>query len=41
MWPLVPFNGKALWDVMVRSPMPIKSKRPRVLSPSDPDRREG
>lgn len=39
MWPLIPFNGKAFWDVLVRSPIPIKTKRPRVLSPSDPDRR--
>lgn len=38
MWPLIPINFKALWDVLVRSPMPIKSKRPRVLSPNDPDR---
>ncbi|WP_425484657.1 spore germination protein [Kroppenstedtia pulmonis] len=38
MWPLIPINLKALWDVLVRSPMPIKSKRPRILSPNDPDR---
>lgn len=39
LWPLIPFNGKALLDVLVRSPMPIKTKRPRVLSPDDPDRK--
>jgi stage V sporulation protein AF len=39
LWPLIPFNGKALWDVLVRTPMPNKTKRPRVLSPQDPDRK--
>lgn len=39
LWPLVPFNGKALLDVLVRTPMPNKTKRPKVLSPGDPDRR--
>ncbi|PTX59316.1 stage V sporulation protein AF [Melghirimyces profundicolus] len=41
LWPLIPFNAKALLDVLVRSPMPIKSKRPQVLSPGDPDRQQG
>lgn len=41
LWPLVPFNAKAFLDVLVRSPMPIKTKRPRVLSPQDPDRKQG
>ncbi|SEM99686.1 spore germination protein [Lihuaxuella thermophila] len=41
LWPLVPFNAKAFLDVLVRSPMPIKTKRPRVLSPGDPDRKQG
>ncbi|WP_107725002.1 spore germination protein [Desmospora activa] len=39
LWPLIPFNAKALLDVLVRSPMPVKTKRPRVLSPGDPDRK--
>lgn len=41
LWPLIPLNPKALLDVLVRSPMPIKTKRPKVLSPGDPDRRQG
>ncbi|MBA4494594.1 spore germination protein [Paenactinomyces guangxiensis] len=40
LWPVIPFNGKAFLDVLVRSPIPIKTKRPRILSPEDPDRRE-
>lgn len=39
LWPLVPFDGKAMLDVLVRIPMPNKTKRPLVLSPQDPDRR--
>ena len=41
LWPLIPFNGKALLDIIVRSPMPYKNKRPRILSPKDPDRSPG
>ncbi|WP_374709358.1 spore germination protein [Desmospora profundinema] len=41
LWPLIPLNPKALLDVLVRSPMPIKTKRPRILSPGDPDRKGG
>ncbi|SMO35724.1 spore germination protein [Melghirimyces algeriensis] len=41
LWPLIPFNPKAFQDVLIRSPMPLKTKRPNVLSPGDPDRRQG
>ena len=41
LWPLIPFNGKALLDIIVRSPMPYKNKRPKILSPDDPDRSPG
>ncbi|TCS83504.1 spore germination protein [Tepidibacillus fermentans] len=41
LWPLIPFNGKALLDVIVRSPIPYKNKRPRILSPKDLDRSPG
>lgn len=41
MWPLIPFNGKALKDIIVRSPMPYKNKRPKILSPDDPDKSPG
>ncbi|WP_090856010.1 spore germination protein [Paraliobacillus sp. PM-2] len=37
-WPFIPFSGKALFDVMVRTPIPLKSKRPAFLDPKDPDR---
>lgn len=38
LWPLIPFDGKALIDVLIRSPMPNKTKRPSAISPQDPDR---
>lgn len=38
LWPFVPFNKKAFWDVLVRSPIPVKHNRPSILSPEDPDR---
>lgn len=41
LWPLIPLNGKALLDIIVRSPMPYKNKRLRILSPQDPDRGPG
>lgn len=41
LWPLFPLNVKALWDVLIRTPMPMKTKRPSVISPQDPDRRSG
>ncbi|MBS7529419.1 spore germination protein [Hazenella sp. IB182353] len=37
LWPLIPFNGKALKDVLIRTPMPNKHKRPSIVSPQDPD----
>lgn len=39
LWPLIPFNRKALWEVIVRSPIPVRHKRPSALSPEDPDRK--
>ncbi|GGE74014.1 spore germination protein [Priestia taiwanensis] len=38
LWPLVPFNSRALRDILLRSPMPLKDQRPTVLHPNDPDR---
>ena len=32
------FNGRALRDVLFRSPMPLKNRRPTFLHPQDPDR---
>lgn len=35
MWPLIPWDGKALGTILVRSPVPIKNKRPSILKPQD------
>ncbi|QED46267.1 spore germination protein [Cytobacillus dafuensis] len=37
-WPFIPFNNRAFRDVLLRSPIPLKHKRPRVLHTKDPDR---
>lgn len=38
LWPLIPFNGRALLDILVRNPVPAKDKRPSFLHPQDPTR---
>ncbi|GGM31568.1 spore germination protein [Paraliobacillus quinghaiensis] len=38
MWPFIPFSAKAFLDVIVRTPVPLKSRRPAFLDPQDPDR---
>jgi len=38
LWPLLPFHGSALLDVLVRAPVPAKRRRPSAISPQDPDR---
>ena len=38
LWPFIPFDIHAFRDVLVRSPIPLKHKRPTVLHPEDPDR---
>ncbi|MFS0635885.1 spore germination protein [Mesobacillus foraminis] len=38
LWPFIPFNFRAFRDVLLRSPMPLKNRRPTVLHPKDPDR---
>ncbi|MFC7370401.1 spore germination protein [Fictibacillus iocasae] len=38
LWPFIPFNYRALRDVVFRSPIPLKNRRPAVLHPKDPDR---
>lgn len=38
LWPFIPFNFRAFRDVLVRSPIPLKNRRPRILHPKDPDR---
>lgn len=38
LWPFIPFNYRALRDVLIRAPIPLKNRRPRILNPKDPDR---
>lgn len=38
LWPFIPFNFRAFRDVVIRSPIPLKNRRPRFLHPKDPDR---
>lgn len=38
LWPLIPFNFRAFRDVLIRAPIPLKNRRPRILNPKDPDR---
>lgn len=38
LWPLIPFNYQAFRDVLVRAPIPLKNRRPRILHTKDPDR---
>ncbi|WP_428911429.1 spore germination protein [Niallia sp. Krafla_26] len=38
LWPFIPFNIRAMRDVLIRAPIPLKNRRPRILNPRDPDR---
>ncbi|MGM0874258.1 MAG: spore germination protein [Bacillota bacterium] len=38
LYPFIPFNYRAMRDVLLRSPMPLKNRRPTFLHPQDPDR---
>ncbi|MCA0982750.1 spore germination protein [Halobacillus yeomjeoni] len=38
MWPFMPFSWKPFRDVLIRSPIPLKNRRPAFLHPKDPDR---
>ncbi|WP_077621506.1 spore germination protein [Sediminibacillus massiliensis] len=38
LWPFLPFSARALRDVLIRSPIPLKNRRPTFLNPQDPDR---
>jgi len=40
LWPLIPFDFKAMKDVLLRLPMPLKVMRPALLKPLDKDRRD-
>ncbi|MUV39637.1 Stage V sporulation protein AF [Lentibacillus sp. JNUCC-1] len=37
-WPFIPFSYKAFRDILIRSPIPLKNRRPAFLNPEDPDR---
>ena len=38
LWPLVPFNLRALWSIILRQPVPIHERRPSILKTQDADR---
>ncbi|WP_036842779.1 spore germination protein [Pontibacillus marinus] len=38
LWPFLPFNYRAFRDVILRTPMPLKNRRPAFLHPQDPDK---
>ncbi len=35
LWPLIPFDGKALKSVLVRTPIPAQNQRPSILQTQD------
>ncbi|WP_077299468.1 spore germination protein [Virgibacillus pantothenticus] len=37
-WPFIPFSYRPFRDVFLRSPIPLKNRRPAFLHPKDPDR---
>lgn len=37
-WPLIPFNAKAFWNVLVRRPVATTNLRPVIVKPRDVDR---
>nr|WP_245998102.1 spore germination protein [Aquisalibacillus elongatus] len=41
MWPFIPFNAKALYVTLFRSPMPLNKSRPSVLNTQDSSRQTG
>ncbi|CEG28995.1 spore germination protein [Bacillus sp. B-jedd] len=38
LWPFIPFDAKAFKHVLIRTPIPHKNRRPKILQPKDPDR---
>ncbi|MCP3030313.1 spore germination protein [Halobacillus sp. A1] len=38
LWPFMPFSLRAFRDIFIRSPIPLKNRRPAFLHPKDPDR---
>lgn len=37
-WPVLPFSYRPFRDILIRSPIPLKNRRPAFLNPKDPDR---
>ncbi|RIU93760.1 spore germination protein [Oceanobacillus picturae] len=37
-WPFLPFSYRPFRDIFVRTPIPLKNRRPLFLNPQDPDR---
>lgn len=38
LWPFIPFSYRGFRDVLIRSPIPLKNRRPTFLHPQDPDK---
>ncbi|ASK63195.1 spore germination protein [Virgibacillus phasianinus] len=38
VWPFLPFSYRAFRDIFLRSPIPLKNRRPTFLDPQDPDK---
>ncbi|WP_240377660.1 spore germination protein [Bacillus piscicola] len=36
LWPFLPFDGQALWQIFVRTSVPSQRYRPRIVNPQDP-----
>ncbi|MDQ0340384.1 stage V sporulation protein AF [Caldalkalibacillus uzonensis] len=39
LWPLIPFNLQGMYEVLVRTPVPLKKTRPPILDVQDKDKR--
>lgn len=37
-WPFIPFSYRAFRDILIRTPVPFKNRRPTFLDPQDPDK---
>lgn len=38
LWPFLPFNPQALWQILIRTPVPGANPRPSIVHPQDKDR---
>ncbi|MBD8071353.1 spore germination protein [Bacillus sp. PS06] len=38
LWPFIPFSFREFISVLVRAPIPLKRRRPRIIHPQDPDK---